>query len=343
MRRLGPRPIRGDPSLDARAPLESLPQETPFSADHGHRTITAADVVYFGGATGDYARLHFDHGLAAAEPGSPPPIVHGLLSAALALGGLTWNAPELLGSDDPDAAITAFSIRLERSVRIGDRLAVRHRVASASAVESIASEQGGDLEYEVSNARGERTARGVVSVRRRAGCAPSGSAMEQPVWRRDAGPRPLFAEDLLEFGPRGESPGRTLSEADVVGFTNWSAERRPLYLNEPFARRGRFGGRVVPPILTFCLGFGDFLRDLLSAELPATGLAGHLGDTFRCFAPVRVGDTVRTRHRPIRVTLSRGRPEMCVVHFGLELLNQRDERVQDGEVAMFIPTRAGRP
>ena len=53
-----------------------------------------------------------------------------------------------------------------------------------------------------------------------------------------------------------------------------------------------------------------------------------------------MGDTIRTRHRPVRCTPSRSRPEMSVVHFALQLINQRDELVQDGEVAMWIPSRA---
>ena len=131
-----------------------------------------------------------------------------------------------------------------------------------------------------------------------------------------------------------------MTEADIVGFTNLTAERNPLYLNRVFAAKGRFGDRIAPPIWTFCLGFGDFLQALLAVPLPSTGLAGHLGDSFRCFAPVRIGDTLRTRHRPVRCTPSRGRREMSVVHFALQLLNQRDELVQDGEVAMWIPSRA---
>jgi hypothetical protein len=30
---------------------------------------------------------------------------------------------------------------------------------------------------------------------------------------------------------------------------------------------------------------------------------------------------------------------MSVVHFAIQILNQRDELVQDGEVAMWIPAR----
>jgi acyl dehydratase len=323
--------------VEPRPSLEN-PGET-FSAEIGHRTLTPADLVLFGGATGDYARMHFDHGLAAAEPGSPPPIAPGLLSASWALGALAWSAPERLAVGDPDAWIAGYTIRFERSMRVGDRFSLRHRGAASAAVEGLAAERGRDTEFEVLNQRGERTCRGAVSVRT-AGDAERPPTMPTPAAPQGHRPQPLYAVDLIESGPRGESHGRTVTEADIVGFTNLTAERNPLYLNRVFAARGRFGDRIAPPIWTFCLGFGDFLQALLATPLPATGLAGHLGDSFRCFAPVRIGDTVRTRHRPLRCTPSRGRPEMSVVHFALQLLNQRDELVQDGEVAMWIPSRA---
>lgn len=307
----------------------------PFSEPIGHRSITSADLATFGGLTGDYARLHFDHSLAAAEPGSPGTIAHGLLWATWAVGALAWSAPERLGGADPDSAIAGFSIRLERSMRVGDRFALRHRPASEAAAPDLIPDADGDTELEVVNQRGERTGGGIISVRRRE-TAVAPAPMPRPVFDPSAGPRPLHAGDLVDFGPRGESIGRTISEADVVAFTNFTAERSPRYLNRPFAARGRFGDRIVPPLLSFCLGFGDFLADLLRVELPSTGMAGHLGDRFRCYAPVRIGDTLRTRHRPVRATPSRSRPGMSVVHFALQLLDEEDRVVQDGEVAMFI-------
>jgi len=312
-----------------------------FSPELGHRTLTAADLVAFGGATGDYARMHFDHGLAAAEPGQPGPIAPGLLSASLALGALAWSAPERLALGDPDAWVAGYAVRFERSMRVGDRFSLRHRPAAEPAVDGLLPEPERDTEFEVLNQRGERTCRGSVSVRsREEGAAPA--PMARPVASPAAGPERLYAEDLIEHGPRGESEGRTVSEADVVGFTNLTAERAPLYLNRVFAARGRFGAPIAPPLWTFCLGFGDFLHALLAAKLPNTGLAGHLGDSFRSCTPVHVGDTIRTRHRPVSAQPSRGRPDMSVVRFALELVNQRDALVQAGEVAMWIPNRGAR-
>jgi len=315
----------------------SDPEPEAYSAETGHRTVTPADLVLFGGATGDYARMHFDHGLAAAEAGHPSPIAPGLLSASWALGALAVSAAERLAIGDPDAWIAGYSIRFERSMRIGDRFSLRHRPGHTAAVEGLAPVPDRDTDFEILNQRGERTCRGIVSVRARDEVARP-MTMERPI-APPRGSGSLYADDLIERGPRGESFGRTVSEADIVGFTNLTAERNPLYLNRVFAGQGRFGDRIAPPIWTFCLAFGDFLQALLAVPLPSTGLAGHLGDSFRTFSPVRIGDTIRTRHRPVRCTPSRGRPEMSVVHFAIQLLNQRDELVQDGEVAMWIPSR----
>ena len=127
-----------------------------------------------------------------------------------------------------------------------------------------------------------------------------------------------------------------MTEADLVGWAGFTGELNPAYLNDPFARAGRFGARVAPPMWTFCLGFGDYLRDLLSVSMPSTGFAGHLGDQWRFLGPVFVGDTIRTRHRPVSYKPSSSRPGMGIVEFALELVNQRDEIVQDGRVAMMI-------
>jgi acyl dehydratase len=144
---------------------------------------------------------------------------------------------------------------------------------------------------------------------------------------------------MVEFGPRGESIGRTVTETDLVNYTNFTGELNPAFLNAEFARAGRFGARIAPPMWTFCLGFGDYLRDLLSVSMPSSGFAGHLGDSWRTLGPVYVGDTLRTRHRPLSFKPSSSRPGMGVVEFGLEIVNQRNEIVQDGRVAMMMSAR----
>ena len=306
----------------------------------GHRTVTDAAVMTFGCLTGDYARMHFDH----ATNGGPL-IAHGLLSASWSLGALTLQAPERLAIGDPAAFLAGYRVRFERPVHVGDRFSLRWTEGKTACVDGLASNARRDTDFEILNQHGEATATGSVSV-----CitSPDGTPADTPeppsplqVEARAGGsaPAPLFAEDLLEFGPRGESLGRTVTLSDLVSYAGFTGELNPAYLNEEFARQGRFGARLTPPMWTFCLAFGDFLRDLLEAPLPSEDFAGHLGDSWRFLAPVRVGDTVRTRYQPITCRASQSRPGQAIVEFALQLLNQRDEVVQDGRVAMMIPMR----
>jgi len=308
--------------------------------DIGHRTVTDADVVTFGCLTGDYARMHFDRD---ASQGAT--IAHGLLGAAWSLGALTLQASERLAIGDASAYLAGYRVRFERPVRVGDRFSLQWSEGNTPCVEGLADCARRDTDFEILNQHGETTSSGCLSV-----CIPSadGTPPDTPTLptplrgqARSDGPAPttLFAEDLLEFGPRGESLGRTVTAADLVSYTGFTGELNPAYLNEEFARPGRFGTRVAPPMWCFCLAFGDFLRGLLEAPLPSADFAGHLGDAWRFLAPVRIGDTVRTRYQPITCRASKSRPGQAIVEFALQLLNQRDEIVQDGRVAMMIAMR----
>ena len=313
----------------------------------GHRTVTEAAVHGFACLTGDYARMHLDHEFGRTTPMGVT-IAHGLLNACWALGALTRHAEERLRLRDPNAWMAGFSVRFSRVVALGDTLAVRWLPSAEHAIEGG---EGGartltSTAFEVPNQRGEITSRGLVTIAR--GAVEAGAAVdasERPelfdvdAWSQPAAPEIFYAEDLLESGPRCESPGRTVTEGDVVAFARETSELNPRMLDAIFARATPFGERMASPMLVFCLSFSEFLRTLLDLPMPSSGFAGHLGDSWRFFQPVRMGDTIRTRHRAVSVSPSRSRPGQAIVRFGLQVLNQRDELVQDGEVAMMIPSR----
>ena len=291
----------------------------------------------FGGLTGDYARMHFDLDF-GREAGLGVPIAHGLLGAAWTLGALRQHAPARLATGHAGAFVEAFDVRFTHPLQIGDRFALRWSDSAAEPKTLV-------TDFEAVNQSGEVTSRGRVGVRRLENAeswepaerpAPIEAAADAARWRDD---ETLYAEDLLARGPRGVGRGRTVTEADLVAFTNFTGDLDPLTLDDPFARSGPFGARIAPAMWTFCRGFGDFLRDLLRAPLPAAGFAGHLGDSWRFLAPVFPGDTLRTRHAPVACTPSKSRPGMAIVSFALQLENQRGEIVQDGRVAMMVATR----
>ena len=293
---------------------------------YGHRTVTDAAVASFGVLTGDYARMHFDHhwGKASAIGGS---IAHGLLSACWAVGAMTRHAPERIGVGDPEAVVAGFSVKFGRMVYVGDTLCVQHVT------------EGSDTGFEMRTQDDEVATQGRLTLTRGA-LPPAPEPFEVAPWSPPGSGQTIYADDLLEQGPRAEGPGRTLTEGEAVRFATEVGETNPLYLNRVFAESARFGRCVAPPMLTFCLAFSDFLDDLLRMPMPNTGFAGHLGDSWTLHAPVSIGDTVRGRYCVEDVRPSKSHPERAVVRFGLQVLNQHDAVVQSGAVMMMIGRRA---
>jgi acyl dehydratase len=320
------------------------PDRDSYNEAVGHRTVTEASIMTFGGLTGDYAQMHFDLDFGPAT-GMGGTIAHGLLSGAWSLGALAQHAPSRLAIGDPAAFVAGYRVKFGRMVYIGDLFSLRWTESKNACIEGVDDRHRIDTDFEIVNQRGEVTTSGSVSVcpGDAKGIGQGMPSLPEPLviehWSSDEAPSPIYADDLIELGPRGESLGRTVTEADLVAYTNFTGELNPAFLNEVFARSSRFGARIAPPMWTFCVGFGDYLRDLLSVSMPSSGFAGHLGDSWRYFGPVYVGDTLRTLHKPVSSKPSRSRPDRAIVEFAIQILNQRNEIVQDGRVAMMMSLR----
>ena len=90
----------------------------------------------------------------------------------------------------------------------------------------------------------------------------------------------------LTLGARAEIT-RTLTEQDVVRFTEASGDDNAIHLDDAFARRTRFGGRIVHGALSF--GF------MAAAQTRLVGAgAVWIDAAVKFLAPVRIGDTVTT-------------------------------------------------
>lgn len=77
---------------------------------------------------------------------------------------------------------------------------------------------------------------------------------------------------------------KLITEEDVISFAEITDDRNPLYLNEEYARKTRFGGRIVHSMLTASL-----ISALLSKDLPG---CVYLSQNLRFLEAVRIGDTI---------------------------------------------------
>jgi 3-hydroxybutyryl-CoA dehydratase len=90
----------------------------------------------------------------------------------------------------------------------------------------------------------------------------------------------------IEEGDRFVTPGRTITEADVVGFASLTGDTHPQHTDAEWAASGRFGERIAHGmlVLSYAAGLVPFDPDRVVA-------LRRVGDAvFK--APVRLGDTI---------------------------------------------------
>jgi acyl dehydratase len=140
--------------------------------------------------------------------------------------------------------------------------------------------------------------------------------------------------DEFTPGRSWTTPGRTVTEADIIGFAGLTGDYNPLHVDEVFAAATGFGGRIAHGPMGIGMAFGLASRlDLIDGT--AVALLGVQWD-FR--APVRAGDTL---HASITVREARPtkRDDQGVVTLAFTILNQQAVVVQDG-VARLLMRRA---
>lgn len=144
---------------------------------------------------------------------------------------------------------------------------------------------------------------------------------------------PLWFEDF-EVGRTYETDARALTQGDVEAFAAVSGDRNPLHLDEGYAVRAGFGGRIAHGVLGLAVATG-LLNQL---GLTRGTLVALLGVRWDFRAPVRPGDVLRGRVRVEGVRPS-SRGGRGVVRLGVALVNQREETVQEGELTMLVRGR----
>jgi acyl dehydratase len=143
---------------------------------------------------------------------------------------------------------------------------------------------------------------------------------------------PLFFEDL-ELGGRWLTRGRTITEADITAHAGVSGDFGPLHMDAQRAAQGHFGGRVAHGSLLISVAIG-----LGAMDVPQPNLVALVGTNWRFLKPVKPGGTVHAVWR-----LGRKRdvtnPRWGLAVWQIELLDQGDERVLEGEVTLLVNRR----
>ncbi len=145
----------------------------------------------------------------------------------------------------------------------------------------------------------------------------------------------LFLEDF-EVGQVFETKQRTISEEDVAQFAELTGDHNPLHTDAEFAASTVYGQPIAHGLLGLSVLVGLF-EDEGIFHGTALAFLGIEQWSFR--APIFFGDRVRARMTIDGVRRSESDPRRGIVTRRYELLDQRDEVVQDGVTTVMVRAR----
>ncbi|NGM89045.1 dehydratase [Parapusillimonas sp. SGNA-6] len=142
--------------------------------------------------------------------------------------------------------------------------------------------------------------------------------------------RPLYYEDV-EVGARFIVPGRSVTEADVLGFATVSGDLHPIHTDAAYAATTEFGQRIAHGPFGIAIAIGLFGR---IPEFTTTAVAMLSVSEWKFRAPVFIGDTLRLEMIVAgkRLTTS-GRG---IIDRHMKLVKQDDTLVQEGNSELLI-------
>lgn len=145
----------------------------------------------------------------------------------------------------------------------------------------------------------------------------------------------LYFDDLRQ-GATFTSSGRTVTEADIVGFAGLSGDVNPLHTDEQWARENtEYGGRIAHGLLVLSISSG-----LRTPGLDDLAIRGYLNVERRMSAPTFPGDTLHATQTISELRPSTSKPGAGIVTITVLVLRHDGTIVQQGTDVLLV---AGRP
>ena len=131
----------------------------------------------------------------------------------------------------------------------------------------------------------------------------------------------LYFEDLA-VGMRA-TIRKTVENEDVLGFAELSGDHNPIHLSEHFARKTRFGGRIVHGLYTASL-----ISGVIGMRLPGPG-AVYISQTLNFLGAVKIGDSGdKAESKPVA--------ERCAARLGSEEAARQARQVLRGNAGAVV-------
>jgi acyl dehydratase len=138
----------------------------------------------------------------------------------------------------------------------------------------------------------------------------------------------------LHVGMAFRSPGRTITDADLVGFAGLTGDYSELHTSDVYAQSSQFGRRVAHGMLGLAYAHG--LMWARTGELRRTAVAFLGINEWKFVGPIFVGDTIFVNYRIADLRDSKSKPDQAIAVFDVEVATQDKRVVQRGTKALLL-------
>jgi len=138
----------------------------------------------------------------------------------------------------------------------------------------------------------------------------------------------------LEVGLKFRSPGRTITDADLVGFAGLTGDFSELHTSDVYAKASQFGRRVAHGMLGLAYAHG--LMWARTGELRETAIAFLGINEWSFLNPIFVGDTIFVNYEISELRDSKSRPTQAIATFDVSVVDQDNRVVQKGKKALLV-------
>lgn len=139
----------------------------------------------------------------------------------------------------------------------------------------------------------------------------------------------------FEVGMNFLSPGRTVTESDIVNFAGLSGDYTQIHTDVEFSKSTPVGQRVAHGLLGLSIASGLAVR---TGVLEGTVIAFREINEWKFIKPIFIGDTVRVSLSVLETKELR-RMGGGAVNIELRLLNQNDDTVMKGIWKVLVASR----
>ena len=139
--------------------------------------------------------------------------------------------------------------------------------------------------------------------------------------------------DEYEVGETFRTPGRTVTEADVMQFAGLTGDYNELHTNAEFMAKSYFGKRIVHGLLGLSVSAGLFSR---IGIFEGTVIAFLGIEAWKFEGPIFFNDTLYAKLSVIEVKPSRKKLDRGVLCTKVTIWNQDGEITQSGRMAFMV-------